>query len=177
MHKLSIMTVLFLPFILALILLHPGMGSLAFQKSNTVGSSSNIAAAIAATEATLKKSPDLTTLPGTTFDVKYTDNTVILDREAALKNLRSISTDRTIFVFNASWDGVRKLLPGKIMLIPRLTVRKVGAISTQGPNYIVGTEDPSITELIKDGTIKWSYPINFRLVRMAFGHPLGLHPP
>jgi hypothetical protein len=106
--------------------------------------------------------PDLTTLPGTVYDVKLGKSTVKVEPGKFRQAIRSISPDRSIFIFDKSSDVVRDLAPGKIMLVPGLTLRKVSAVAQDGNDLIVGTEEAPLTEAFDNAKLKWDYQVNFR---------------
>ncbi len=109
--------------------------------------------------------PDLTTLPGTVFDVKFSPNTMKIEPEKFVHSLRSFSPDHTIYIFDKSSEVARSLQPGKIMFVPGLTLQKVVAIAEDGPDLIVGAEENTpLTEVIEKGTLKWDYPVNFQQI-------------
>jgi len=106
--------------------------------------------------------PDLTTLPGTVCDVKLGKSTVKVEPGKFRQAVRSISPDRSIFIFDRSSDLARDLAPGKIMFVPGLTLRKVSAMAQDGNDLIVGTEQAPLTEAFENAKLKWDYQVNFQ---------------
>lgn len=104
---------------------------------------------------------DLSNKSGNVYDVKYSPNTIFIERSAAVKALQSVSADGSVFVFDGSEPALSDLAPGKVILLERLAVRKVRAVQRDGPRLAVLTEPASLTETIRDGTIRWSVPFHF----------------
>lgn len=108
--------------------------------------------------------PDLTTQPGTVFDVKYSPNTLRIEPNKFIHSLRSISPDHSIYIFDKSSEVARALQPGKIMFVPGLTLQKVIATVEDGQDLIVGAGEAPLTEAIENGTIQWDHPVSFQQV-------------
>jgi len=108
------------------------------------------------------QTPDLTTQPGTVCEFKLGKNTVQVEPNKFRQAIRSVSPDRTIFIFDRSSDFARDLAPGKIMFVPGLTMRKVSALAQDGNNLIVGTEEAPLTEALENAKLKWDYQVNFQ---------------
>jgi hypothetical protein len=107
--------------------------------------------------------PDLTTLPGTVCDVKFSPATIRIEPENFIHALRGISPDHTIYIFDKSSDVARSLQPGKVMFVPGLTLQKVIATAEDGQDLIVGADDHTpLAEAFENATIKWDYPVNFQ---------------
>jgi hypothetical protein len=100
--------------------------------------------------------------PGTVFHVEYSDNTIILDAQTVAQALRGFSEDHNIFLFADSPSLRQKLVPGKIVLLDGLDLRKVDALAVDGPNLIVGTETAPLREALKNAQIQWSTPVDFK---------------
>ena len=108
--------------------------------------------------------PDLTTQPGTVFNVKLSSNTVRVEPERFIHSLRSVSRDHTIYIFDKSSEVARSLQPGKIIFVPGLTLQKVTAIAEDGQDLIVGAGEAPLTEAIQNGTLKWDYRVDFQQI-------------
>ncbi len=104
---------------------------------------------------------DLTTLPGTVFQVAYTANTVVVDRTAALKTLKSVSSDGSTLVFEQPPDKIAALHEGNVLLLQGLALRKITSVTPQGSQMIVVTEPAALTEAIQEGNIQWQAPVDF----------------
>jgi hypothetical protein len=74
---------------------------------------------------------DLTTAPGTVFQVAYTDNTVVIDAATTEKTFRGVSADGQLFVFDNSNEQIKKLAPGSVMLLQGLALKKVVAVEAR----------------------------------------------
>lgn len=109
--------------------------------------------------------PDLTRLPGTVFDVKYSQNTAVIEPGKFIHALRSVSADHTIYIFDRASEVAQSLRPGKIMFVPGLTLQKVLGVKEDGPDLIVGASDALLTEAIENGKIRWEYSVDFRKTR------------
>ena len=114
---------------------------------------------------------DLTGRPGNVFQVTWKPTTVVIDRETAIRALRSISTDETVLVFDGSVAALNPLEPGKIMLLERIALRKVAAVRREGDQLVVQVEPASLTEAIQDGEIRWNIPIRFGAMLSAGDQP------
>jgi hypothetical protein len=86
---------------------------------------------------------------------------VVIDRETALRALRSVSTDERVLVFDGSVAALNALEPGRILLLERIALRKVTAVKRDGGQLVVVVEPASLPEAIQDGQIKWSIPVRF----------------
>lgn len=135
------------------------MGWLSSCSKNTATGGSSGGASIAGTPA------QFYTPPGAVYDVKYTDNTVRIDLPTVQKALRSVSSDAQVFLFDASDSRIRELAAGKVMFLEHLGVRRVTGVVSKGSQLAVVTEPAALTDFIRDGTIKFSFPVNFRRKR------------
>jgi len=104
---------------------------------------------------------DLSSRAGNVYAVKYSPNTIVVEGSAAVKALQSVSADGSVFVFDSSEPALSTLAAGKVMLLERLAVRKVKAIQRDGSRLAVLTEPASLTETIREGTIRWNVPVHF----------------
>lgn len=105
---------------------------------------------------------DLSKVPGTVFQVTYSENTVVMDYATMQRTLRAISDDHSRFLFDSTDETVRKLAPGKILFLKTLTLRKVVALVPHPNSLIeVQTEKASLADAISDGVIKWNFPVRF----------------
>jgi hypothetical protein len=104
---------------------------------------------------------DLTTAPGTVFQVTYTDNTVVIDAATTKKTFRGVSADGQLFVFDNSNEQIKKLAPGSVMLLQGLALKKVVAVEDNGEFVVVATAPASLTDAIKYGHIAWDLPVHF----------------
>lgn len=95
------------------------------------------------------------TVRGATFDVKWTPQTVIVDRASAIRSLRSVSRDGGAIVLDAGEPKVGELKPGSVLLVWGVAVRKVTALEPGGDSVVVRTEPATLLDVIQEGTIKW----------------------
>jgi hypothetical protein len=103
------------------------------------------------------------TVPGleTHYDVTYTDNTVVLDRQTVQSSFLGLGSDSTVYRFKAGTGAVERLKPGQVLLLAGMTVRKVSAVSTEGGEIEVQTAPATLAEAIQNGTISWNYAIDW----------------
>lgn len=104
---------------------------------------------------------DLTTAPGTVFQVTYTDNTVVVDAATTEKTFRGVSADGQLFVFDKDNEQIKKLEAGSVMLLQGLALKKVVAVEDNGEFLVVATAPATLTDAIKDGHIAWDLPVHF----------------
>jgi len=107
-------------------------------------------------------------LKPTKFEVQWNPATVAIDREAAIRSLRSVSRNGATFVFAASEPEVMKLKPGSILRVRDLALRKVDAVNTEGGLTTVHTAVVSLNEAMPNADIEFeaSVPVqNFLLSR------------
>jgi hypothetical protein len=109
----------------------------------------------------LGKFQDLTEIRGTTFQVVYTPETITFAPAEAIKSIRSISHDGQVYVFDPSAEQVQKIKVGSVLFLKNLTVRKVTAVASDRSGLAVATDTAAITDLIKDGHMKWNAPLHF----------------
>ena len=120
---------------------------------------------------------DLTKLPGTVFQVVYNDNTVVVEQAAVRRVLRGISRDHRAFLLDSSDESIKKLAPGKIVLLKGLGLRKVVALAPHGNSGVeILTERAALPDAISDGTVKFNYPVHFAKLA-AQGRRAALHAP
>ena len=104
---------------------------------------------------------DLSSQPGSKFDVTYQPETVVIDPATTEKSFEGVSPDGALLVFNTSVPAIRGLRPGSVLLLQGLALKKVVAVEQHGASMIVATRPATLTDAIKDGHIHWDTPINF----------------
>ncbi|HVP61175.1 MAG TPA: hypothetical protein VMT11_11480 [Myxococcaceae bacterium] len=104
---------------------------------------------------------DLTNEPGNTYKVTYAPNTVVIPRATVLKAIQSVSTDGTVVVFDEAEPSLQALVPGKVMLLERIALRRVKAVQRDGGHLAILTEPTTLPEAIQQGTIRWNVPVRF----------------
>ncbi|MHB8474665.1 MAG: hypothetical protein ACYDBZ_00035 [Steroidobacteraceae bacterium] len=105
---------------------------------------------------------DLRKLPGTVFQVTYSENTVAVELATLRKILRGVSEDHNRFLFDGSADEIKQLAPGKILFLKDIGFKQVLAVVPRGSSLVeVDTKSAALFDAISDGEIKWNYPINF----------------
>jgi hypothetical protein len=105
---------------------------------------------------------DLRKLPGTVFQVTYSESTLAVEQTTLRKILRGVSEDHNRFLFDGSANEVKQLAPGKILFLKDIGFKKVLAVAPRGSSLVeVDTKNAELFDAISDGEIKWSYPIRF----------------
>lgn len=105
---------------------------------------------------------DLTTLPGTKFKATFQDGVVRIDADTVKRTAKGVNKDHDIYFFDNEAGLREKLQPGKIVLFEGLAFKRIAAIAVDGSRLIVGTENASLTDLLKDAEIEWHAPIHFQ---------------
>ncbi len=113
------------------------------------------------------------TVKGATFNVKWSPNTVRLDRGETLRSLRRVSLSGSTFTFAAGEAKIRDLKPGQILLVWGIALRKVTAVEPKGDKLVVRTELVSLPEAIQDGTIAWKSRASFGAGMVSPSAPAG----
>src|SRR6185437_917098 len=91
----------------------------------------------------------------TRFHVRWNPATVAIDKQAALRSLRSVSHDGSTFVFAASEPAVGRLKAGSILWVWDLAIRKVDRVTTAGGMTRVHTIPIALNEAIPDADIEF----------------------
>ncbi|HVS78529.1 MAG TPA: hypothetical protein VHE11_16430 [Steroidobacteraceae bacterium] len=115
------------------------------------------------------------------FRVRWNPATVAIDKQAALRSLRSVSRDGSTFVFASREPAVGKLKAGSILWVWDLALRKVDRVAAAGGLTRVHTIPVALTEAIPDADIEFDAraPISDFLLsgRPADTAPPGAAPP
>jgi hypothetical protein len=104
---------------------------------------------------------DISNLPGTVFQVRYTPATVRIDLPAVQKSLTSVSDDGRVLVFDSDDARLHQLKEGSVLFLEHLGVRRVDAVNIQGSQVAVLTDTASLPDLVQDGTIQFKVPVDF----------------
>jgi len=89
------------------------------------------------------------------FQVRWNPATVAIDKQAALRSLRSVSHDGATFVFAAGEPAVGRLKAGSILWVWDLAVRKVDGVTSAGGLTRVHTIPIALTEAIPNADIQF----------------------
>lgn len=116
---------------------------------------------------------DLTNLPGTTSQVTFNDHTVVVDPATIKNSIAGVSDDGMVFAFDDAATSVKTLEPGKVVLFSGVALRKVVAVHDVDGIVFVETEQAALTDAVKEGAIKWSYPLDFGKVAGYWTYPDG----
>ncbi|MDH3267487.1 MAG: hypothetical protein OEM46_01410 [Ignavibacteria bacterium] len=95
-----------------------------------------------------------------TYDVEYTDNTVVIE-EDVMESFLSADKKSGVYMFTSDADDLLDLKPGKIVFFYDHSVRRVKSVAEQGDDIIVYTEYVTLNEVIKNGTIAWESEIDW----------------
>jgi hypothetical protein len=89
------------------------------------------------------------------FRVRWNPATVAIDKQAALRSLRSVSHDGSTFVFASSEPAVARLKAGSILWVWDLAIRKVDEVTVISGLTRVHTIPVALTEAIPDADIQF----------------------
>jgi len=112
----------------------------------------------------------------TRFHVRWNPATVAIDKQAALRSLRSVSHDGSTFVFAASEPAVGRLKAGSILWVWDLAVRKVDRVTTAGGMTRVHTIPIALNEAIPDADIEFDARAPLSQFLLS-GRPADMAPP
>ena len=104
---------------------------------------------------------DISKLPGTVFQVRYTPATVRIDLPTVQKSLISVSDDGRVLVFDTGDARLHQLKQGSVLFLEHLGVRRVEAVNIQGSQVAVLTAAASLADLLQDGTVQFEVPVDF----------------
>ncbi len=104
---------------------------------------------------------DISKLPGTVFQVRFTPATVRIDLPTVQKSLISVSDDGRVLVFDTGDARLHQLKQGSVLFLEHLGVRRVEAVNTQGSQVAVLTDAASLPDLVQDGTVQFEVPVDF----------------
>jgi hypothetical protein len=110
------------------------------------------------------------------FRVRWNPATVAIDKQAALRSLRSVSHDGSTFVFAASEPAVGRLKAGSILWVWDLAVRKVDGVTTVAGMTRVHTIPVTLTEAIPDADIEFDARAPLSQFLLS-GRPADMAPP
>jgi hypothetical protein len=93
----------------------------------------------------------------TKFEVTWSPRTVRVDREAALRSLRTVSRDGAVFTFTPDEPSVAALAEGKVLFIWGVALRKVTAVERTADALRVTTAPAALQEAIANGEIEFAH--------------------
>ncbi len=111
------------------------------------------------------------TVRGATAELRWSPNTVRLDRVETLRSLRRVSRDGAAFTFDAAEPKIRGLAPGRVLLVWGIALRKVRALEPRGGVIVVRTDPVSLPEAIEEGRIEWKSRAGFARGLLSPGAP------
>lgn len=97
----------------------------------------------------------------TTWDVEYSDDTIVVDGDTVSAALTS--TDDQAYTFDtAALDGADiSLVQGAVVLLAGRALRRITSVESDGDHTVATTEPASLSEAIDSGTVGWDVPIEF----------------
>ena len=95
-----------------------------------------------------------------TFDATFTEQTIYFDL-TEIDDIISIDTVNQIYKFKKTSVKANEIAKDKILLIHGTALRKVTEVTNSGNEIIVETDDATLDEAIKDGTIEWTTYCDF----------------
>jgi hypothetical protein len=99
------------------------------------------------------------TVTPSAYQVSYTSKTVDVDRATVAANLLSVSPDGT-YTFSGDTGALAQLAAGKVMLLEGTDVEDVTSVSHSSGHLVVQTTPADLTDLIQNGHIAFSAPMN-----------------
>jgi hypothetical protein len=93
--------------------------------------------------------------------IQYTSNTVLVPTKTLDQQLLSVSKDGATYIFKSKHGVLGKLKPGKVMLLQHFAVRDVKRAQTTHGHFVVSTTPAKITDVIQNGSLSLSSPIDF----------------
>ncbi|HLW23814.1 MAG TPA: hypothetical protein VKT22_05560 [Steroidobacteraceae bacterium] len=96
----------------------------------------------------------------TRFSVKWSPDTVAIGKDEALRSLRSISEDGTVYRLAASEAAVQKIKPGSVLWIYDIALRRVTSVATIGDETVVITKQIPINQALVDADIAFESPVS-----------------
>lgn len=99
--------------------------------------------------------------PQITYEVDYAANTVVIDEQTLAATLVAVSEDNAEYRFQPTPAAVSQLQTGDIVIFSGLALGKVVDISQAGQQTVIQTEATTLDQAIRDGTIAWTYPVNW----------------
>ena len=105
--------------------------------------------------------PELSTPAYSSSRVTYQDRAVVFDRATWKRDLKSISDDQTTYTFDGGSPQAKQLQAGKTLFLYGRAFRRVTGVQAQGGQLVVSTDNAALTDLIKDGSLKWKQAPDF----------------
>jgi hypothetical protein len=97
----------------------------------------------------------------TGVDITYTSKTVLIPAALVAQQLLGVSANGSTYTFKSKTGPLAALAPGKVMFLQGKAVGDVKAVSSAGGRLVVTTSPPSVTDLIKSGTVDVDAPVTF----------------
>jgi hypothetical protein len=95
------------------------------------------------------------------FEVEWSKDVVPVSREEALRALRAVNGDGSAFTFASTDPVVPRLVPGKIVWIWGIAIRRIDRIGITDDGTIVHTSPVALNEAIPRADIEFATPVDF----------------
>jgi hypothetical protein len=95
------------------------------------------------------------------FDVQWSEDTVPVSKEEALRSLTAISRDGNSYTFTASEPVVQKLLPGRIVWVWDFTVARIDRVGTMDGLTTIHTVPIPLSAALVRSDIEFEAPVDF----------------
>ena len=95
------------------------------------------------------------------FEVEWSKDVVPVSRDEALRALRAVSGDGSAFTFVSTDPVVPTLVPGKIVWIWGIAIRRIDRIGITDDGTIVHTSPVALNEALPRADIEFATPVDF----------------
>lgn len=104
----------------------------------------------------------------TSFDVAWSSDTELLEGDA-VDALISIDASGEVFTFSTAAldDAGISLVPGKVMVLEGISLRRTDSVNTSGGTTVVSTSQASLNEAIDSGEMAWELDVGFNELATA----------
>lgn len=98
---------------------------------------------------------------GSAIGVSYSAATVVIPTNQVTSELQSVSKDGSTYTFSSDTGALRRLKKGSVMFLRGVAVRNVTSVAKKRGHLVVVTSPAAITDLVQNGKLNWSTPVNF----------------
>ena len=96
----------------------------------------------------------------TTEGIEIADGVTRLDAQTASAHLKAVRSGGTL-VFDGDTPDVGDLEAGSVLVLDEVGIRKVVSVAREGDRIVVTTEDATITDVVTDGKLGWTYNVAY----------------
>jgi hypothetical protein len=104
---------------------------------------------------------DIGATPQLSYDVTYKPSATVIDDQTMTAHLLAGDETSLEYRFRSGAAAVAQLKPGDVVIFSGLALRKVVNVSTASGQIVVQTEEASLDQAIRDGTVAWRYPVKW----------------